>query len=108
MVGIRPAQEPGPDFREALGKHLVVSEVKAINGTRVTVLRPDGVTQNISVNENTSFRKGEESITLADVKIGDHVFGRGEAKKDVFVPVELNIGEPAFMAPPPDGASEPQ
>lgn len=107
MVGSRPAGGP-PDFREALGKRFIVGEVKAISGTQITILRPDGVTQNITVDESTSFRKDQESVTLADVRVGDHVFGRGEMKKDVFVPTELNIGEPPFMGRPPEEGPEPQ
>jgi len=108
MVGSRPPGGPGPELREALGKHFIAGEVKAINGTQITVRRPDGVTQNITVDENTSFRKDQESITLADIKVGDHVFGRGEIKKDVFVPADLNLGEPHFMGAPPDGKPGPQ
>lgn len=107
MVGSR-ATGPPPEFRDALGKRFIVGEVKAITGTRITILRPDGVTQNVTVDENTSFRKDQESVTLADVKVGDHLFGRGEMKKDVFVPTELNIGEPPFMGRPPAEGPEPQ
>lgn len=107
MVGSHPTGAP-PEFRDALGKRFIVGEVKAITGTRITILRPDGVTQNITVDESTSFRKDQESVTLADVKVGDHVFGRGEMKKDVFVPTELNVGEPPFMGRPPSEAPEPQ
>lgn len=98
MVAAR-AGGPGGDFRDAMGKRFIAGEVKAINGTRLTVLRPDGATQEITVDENTSFRKDKESITLADVKVGDHVFGRGELKNDVFVPAELNLGQPPTMRP---------
>ena len=107
MVASHPIGAP-PEFREALGKRFIVGEVKAMSGTRITILRPDGVTQNITVDENTSFRKDQESITLADIKVGDHVFGRGEVKKDVFMPADLNVGEPSFMGPPPDGRPGPQ
>jgi Domain of unknown function (DUF5666) len=107
MVGSHPTGAP-PEFREALGKRFIVGEVKAMSGTRITILRPDGVSQNITVDENTSFRKDQESITLADIKVGDHVFGRGEVKKDVFIPADLNVGEPSFMGPPPDGKPGPQ
>jgi len=88
MVGSHPTGAP-PEFREALGKRFIVGEVKAMSGTRITVLRPDGVTQNITVDENTLFRKDQESITLADIKVGDHVFGRGEVKKE-----RLHTGRP--------------
>lgn len=85
------------EFRDAMGKRFIVGEVKAITGVQLTILRPDGVTQTITVDENTSFRNGSESITLGDFKVGDHVFGRGEVKDGVFVPAVLGIGDPMSM-----------
>lgn len=107
MIGSRPAGGP-PDFREALGKRFIVGEVKSITGTKLNILRPDGVTQDISVDESTSFRKNQESITLADIKVGDHVFGRGAMKNDVFVPTELNVGQPSFRGRPPGEGPSPE
>jgi hypothetical protein len=80
--------------REDLGKKFIAGEVKAINETKLTIARPDGQTQDIEVDENTSFRKGQESITLPDIKVGDFVRGRGELKDNVFVPKELIVGRP--------------
>jgi hypothetical protein len=99
LVALRPAGGPGGPqaFREGLGKQFIVGDIKEINGTQLTILRPDGVTQTIAVDENTSFRKDHESITLADLKAGDHVFGRGEVKNDIFVAAVLNSGQPRFM-----------
>ena len=58
----------------------------------------DGETQTIQVDENTSFRKGRESITLPDIKAGDKVFGRGAVNSaGVFVPTMLNVGEMRMM-----------
>jgi hypothetical protein len=37
-----------------------------------------------------------ESITLADVKVGDRVMGRGALKSGVFVPTELVVMEPGM------------
>ena len=102
IVAARPAggfREGMHDMREGMGKQFIVGEVKAINGTQLTISRPDGVTQTISVDESTSFKKQNESITLADIKPGDHVFGRGALKGDVFVPSTLNVGEPRMMMP---------
>ena len=99
VVAARPAG--GGQFeqrmREGMGKQFIAGEVKAVNGTQLTIARPDGVTQTITADENTSFRKQNESITLADIKVGDHVFGRGELKNDVFVPAVLNVGQPGMM-----------
>lgn len=88
------------DMREALGKRFIAGEIKSIEGTSLTILRVDGETQTIQVDENTSFRKQNESITLADLKPGDHVFGRGELKNGTFVAAVLNAGEPPPMGMP--------
>jgi len=87
----------GGGMRDALGKSFIAGEIKSINGTQLVIARPDGVSQTITVDENTSFRKQGESITLADLKPGDHVFGRGEMKNAVFVPADLNLGDPGMM-----------
>jgi hypothetical protein len=69
-----------------LGKDFVVGEVKSIDAPKLTVLRSDNVTQTIELNEETSLRKGRESVTIADVQVGDHVFARGALQNEVFVP----------------------
>jgi hypothetical protein len=80
------------EMKANLGKTMIMGEVKAIDGTNLTVLRPDGQTQTISVDENTSFKKGRESVTLADIKAGDHIGGKGALKGGVFVASELRVG----------------
>jgi hypothetical protein len=83
--------------RDDLGKKFIAGEVKAINETKLTIARPDGQTQEIEVDENTSFKRGNESITLPDIKVGDFVRGAGELKNNVFVPTELAVGRPPRM-----------
>lgn len=79
-------------LRQALGKRFIAGEVKRIDETKLTILRPDGATQVIEVDENTSFRDAKRgSITLADLKVGDYVLGRGDVKKEMFVPLILNV-----------------
>jgi Domain of unknown function (DUF5666) len=94
MVGARTGGPGGPGGpggaggrqMGTLGKDYVVGEVKAIDAPRLTVLRPDNVTQTLELNEETSLRKGRDSITMADIQVGDHVMARGAMEKDVFVP----------------------
>jgi len=86
-------------FREGLGKNFIMGEIKSINGTQIEIARPDGQTQTIAVDENTSFHKNRESVTLADFKTGDRVFGRGEVKNNVFVAATLNEGQPGMGRP---------
>jgi hypothetical protein len=85
---------------------------------KLTVMRPDGVSQVIEVDEGTSFKRGGrgmvsmmngsgpvagqgpgggESITLADVKVGDTVMGPGALKNGVFVPTQLGVMDAAAM-----------
>jgi hypothetical protein len=116
--------------REGLGKVYIVGKVTAIDDVKITVLRPDGVSQVIEVDEGTSFKRGGrgmagmggfggmgggmtaapgvapaagpggsavnggESITLADLKVGDNVGGQGALKNGVFVPTELGVAVP--------------
>jgi len=101
-------------MRENLGKTYIAGKVTAIDvdNAKMTVMRPDGVSQTIGFDETTSFKRGRvgrgggfggggdagaantpaatgESITLADVKIGDNVAGTGSVKNGVFVPTQL-------------------
>jgi hypothetical protein len=138
--------------REGMGKVYIIGKVTAIDEVKLTILRTDGVSQTIEVDEGTSFKKGGrglavmmsggivgmggmgsgggrpggdgpaggagrpgadasrgESITLADVKVGDTVAGQGAIKHGVFVPTEFGVMDPAAMGqrrrrPGADGA----
>jgi hypothetical protein len=104
--------------REDLGKLYITGKVTAIDmdDARLTVMRPDHVSQVIQADEGTSFRRGgrrgqtsmsetpaagaganAESITLADVKVGDLVAGRGAVKNGFFVPTELRVMDASAM-----------
>jgi hypothetical protein len=131
-----------------LGKTLIVGRVTAIDldNATMTVERPDGISQTIGFDEGTSFRRGRiaagsgggmgfgagansaaatpatptgESITLADIKVGDRVEGPGQIKSGKFVPKELTVMTPgtsrrrstdaregADSAAPRDGAAQ--
>jgi hypothetical protein len=88
-----------------------------MDNAKMTVERPDHVAQTIGFDETTSFRKGGrgmgrmgagaaggaattetpeaggESITLADIKVGEMVRGTGSVKNGAFVPTELVVIE---------------
>ncbi len=90
MVGTRGGRPGGPGglggMMGTLGKDYVVGEVKSIEAPKLTVLRPDNVTQTLELNEDTTIRKNRESVTMADIQVGDHVMARGAVQNDVFVP----------------------
>jgi hypothetical protein len=98
QFGMRGQGEPGGPGRSfaggmsgTLGKDFVIGEVKAVDPPRLTVLRTDHVSQTLQLNEETSLRRGRESITMADIQAGDHVIARGAVEGNVFVPKNLNV-----------------
>jgi len=104
-------------LRDELGKTYIVGKVTAIDldDAKMTIERPDKVSQTIGFDETTSFRRGGrapiaqsngtvgapagrtpqvtggESITLADIKVGDNVRATGALKSGVFVPTQLVV-----------------
>jgi hypothetical protein len=146
FVGVIDAEQM-KKARENMGKTYITGKVTAIDmdALKLTVMRPDGVSQVIGVDEQTSFKRGGrgmaaiasgggvvemgggpgggrpmgagagpgpgasgagagtgtggggESITFADMKVGDSVAGRGALKNGMFVPTELGVMDPAAM-----------
>jgi hypothetical protein len=103
-------------LKDNLGKTYIVGRVTAVDldNATMTVERPDHVTQTIGFDETTSFRRGGrgmgrmgggvdggaaapemggESITLADIKVGETVRGAGTMKGERFVPTQLVVME---------------
>ena len=124
MLGVQDAAEL-KKMKENLGKTYIVGKVTSIDvdDAKMTVERPDKVSQTIGFDETTSFKRGRagrggggfgggfgggggaeapatapaptgESITLADVKVGDQVAGQGALKSGVFVPAQLTVATP--------------
>jgi preprotein translocase subunit YajC len=85
-----PRGGPGGGFGE-MGRDFVVGEVKSVDAPKLTVLRPDNVTQTLELNEETSLRKGRDSITMADIQAGDHVVIRGGLQNNTFVPKNVIV-----------------
>lgn len=77
-----------------LGQDYIFGEIKTVDAPKLTILRPDNVTQTIELTEDTSLRKGRDSITMADIQIGDHVFVRGGIKNNAFEPRFVNVISP--------------
>jgi hypothetical protein len=139
FVGVVDAEQV-KKARENMGKTYITGKVTAIDmdALKLTVARPDGVSQVIAVDEQTSFKRGGrgmaalasgsgvvevgegaqvgrgnragsagtgagnvavggESITFADVKVGDNIAGRGALKNGTFVPTQLGVMDPAAM-----------
>lgn len=83
----------GAGFGE-MGKDYVAGEIKSVDAPKITVLRTDNVKQTIELNEETSLRKGRDSITMADIQPGDHLVARGSMQNNVFTPRNVMIVSP--------------
>jgi hypothetical protein len=77
-----------------MGKDYVVGEVKNVAAPKLTILRVDSATQTLELNEETSLRRGRDSVTMADIQPGDHIFARGAVANDVFVPKSVMVIPP--------------
>ena len=106
-----------------LGQDYVFGEVKAVEAPKLTILRPDNVTQTVELNEETSLRKGRDSITMAEIQAGDHIVVRGGMVNNAFQPKSVMVISPeqwkrmqemgaggtgGQAANPPQDASKPQ
>jgi Domain of unknown function (DUF5666) len=105
-----------------LGQDYVAGEVKAIDAPKLTILRPDNVSQTVELNEETTLHKGRDSITMADIQPGDHIMVRGATANNVFQPKSLMVigpeqwkrmqemgsGANGQAAKPPQDNSKPQ
>jgi hypothetical protein len=77
------------------GKTWVMGKVTAIHELKITIERAnDKQTQTLAVDENTSFRKRREDVTLADVKVGDFISAQGALHADTFLATTLRIMTP--------------
>ena len=89
------------------GKTWIMGQVTAINETRVTLHGgPDNATHTFVADENTTFRKRRDPITLGDIQVGDMVRAEGAVKDGSFLATAV-----AVMGQPPqrnDSAAPPQ
>ncbi len=81
------------------GKTWLMGKVTAIDGVKVTLMGgPDNKPYSFVADENTTFRKRRDPITLADIQVGDTLRVEGAVKGDSFVATAVSA-----MGPPPGG-----
>jgi hypothetical protein len=76
------------------GKTWLMGKVTAINETKVTLRGSvDNAAHTFVADENTTFRKHREPVTLADVQVGDMARVEGAVKDGVFIAVSVTVRE---------------
>lgn len=81
--------------RTQWGKTWLAGTVTAKKGTELVIQRPDGVVNTVAVDEDTSFRKRHQSITLPDIQVGDGMTASGAQAKGVFTAKVLTVVDAA-------------
>jgi len=77
---------------ESWAKTWLSGKVVALDGVRLTVQGTvDNLPHVVLADENTSFRKRRDPVTLADVAVGDELLVQGAGKAEVFVASSINI-----------------
>jgi len=93
------------------GKTWLVGRVTAVNDTKVTLQSPvDNAEHAFVADENTSFRKRREPVTMAEVQVGVNVRVEGAVKDGVFVASSVAVMgmPPASGGPAPREGPPPQ
>lgn len=102
VVVLQIDPERARQFREMqanFGKTWLMGKVTAINETKVTLHGTvDNTAHIFQADENTTFRKHREPVTLADVQVGDTVRVEGAVKDGSFMAASVSV-----MGTPPDG-----
>jgi len=87
------------------GKTWLGGKVTAINGTTITLTGTlDNAPHAVVADENTTFRRRRDPITLADIQVGDTVRADGAVKDGVFIATAVSIGG-GMGGPPANGPS---
>ncbi len=79
------------EMQANFGKTWLAGRITAMDGTRITIEGAiDHSRHAIDVDENTSFRRRREPITLADMHVGDQIRTEGAPQSGVFLAKSLN------------------
>jgi hypothetical protein len=82
------------------GKTWLAGKVTSIDGVKVTIQGiNDNAAHSFVADENTTFRKRREPITLGDIQVGDGVRVEGSVKDGAFLATTVNA-----MTPPPESS----
>jgi Domain of unknown function (DUF5666) len=71
--------ERGPRRGGFAPGEMVMGTLASVGIDRIEVKKQDGSSQVVMVNDQTTYREGQQNIQIEDLKPGDHVFARGKA-----------------------------
>jgi hypothetical protein len=75
------------------GKTWLQGKVTVIEGTKITLIGTlDKAPHTVVVDENTTFRRQRDPLTLADIQVGDTIGVLGAVNNGAFTATIVNIG----------------
>jgi hypothetical protein len=81
------------EMQANFGKTWLQGKVTAIDGVKITLTGSmDNAAHTLVADENTTFRKRRDPVTLADIQVGDTVRADGALKDGVFTATAINVG----------------
>jgi hypothetical protein len=81
------------EMQANFGKTWLMGKVTAIDGTKITLTGSmDNAPHTAIADENTTFRKRRDPVTLADIQVGDTVRVDGALKDGVFSAATVSVG----------------
>ncbi len=92
------------------GKTWLMGKITAVDGVKVTIMGSvDNAAHWFVADENTSFRKRRDPITLGDLAVGDTVRVEGTLKDGAFLATTVNaMGAPQGASPTGSRSGPPQ
>jgi hypothetical protein len=89
------------EMEASYGKTWLMGKVTAVDGVKVTIQSArDNTARSFVADENTTFRKRRDPITLADIQVGDMIRVEGAAKDGTFL--ATTVGD--MGTPQPEGS----
>lgn len=94
IMQLNPETAKRMEEREAsFGKTWLQGKVTAIDGAKITLTGVlDNAPHTVVADENTTFRKRRDPVTLADIQVGDMVRIDGAVKDGVFTAASVSVG----------------
>jgi hypothetical protein len=97
------------EMQANFGKTWLMGRVTGINEATVTIQGgPGNASHTFTADENTTFRRRRDPITLDDIQVGDNVRVEGALKAGQFVATTVSVMMPPMQGGPAPGQVPPQ
>ncbi len=70
----------------------VMGTVASVTDTSITVTTMDGKTETVNFTSDTKYARMDKSITVKDIKVGDHVVIHATKKDNQLIAVTVKVG----------------